>query len=70
MAGSLQGGCRKPNSQVTVFIPTSKPSSLTEGDKPITEAKGASQLKAANGFTTIKLAAARHEFSCLLEENH
>ncbi len=58
-----------PNSQATVFIPTSKPSSLTEGGKPITKAQGVSQLKAADGFATMKLPAGRYEFSCLLDEN-
>jgi alpha-L-rhamnosidase len=53
-----------PNSIATVFIPTHKPASLTEGGTPIAEAKGVSQLKTGEGHVEMKVSAGRYEFSC------
>ena len=56
-----------PNSQATVFVPTSKPSSLAEGGKPIAKAKGVTQVQAGDGYVALKVSAGRYEFSCLLK---
>jgi alpha-L-rhamnosidase len=53
-----------PNSIAKVFIPTTKPASLTEGGKPIAEVKGITDLKFEGGQANFKAAAGSYQFTC------
>jgi alpha-L-rhamnosidase len=53
-----------PNSIAKVFIPTTKPASLTEGGKPIAEVKGITDLKFEGGQASFKAAAGSYQFTC------
>lgn len=53
-----------PNSQASVHIPTDDASSLTEGGKPVGEARGVTVIKAENGHAVMRVAAGSYVFSC------
>ena len=56
-----------PNSVAEVFLPTSKPDSVTETGKPAASAPGVKFLRSENGRAVYEVSAGSYQFACAMK---